>query len=279
MSNRVAPELPPTSAAADANNATWTQSASVYRTHFNWNDAGERIAIRQVSGLARGARILDVGVGAGRTSWLVGLLTNDYIGIDYTPAMVDVARQNCPWADIRLGDATSLDFDDDSFDLVFFSNAGIDSLGHQERSGALSEFARVLRPGGLLLYSTLNRSGPFFGAHPGPNHAPGKLPTPYRLGRFAARAALQPSAHLAGFRNVRRHAKLFEDHGDWAIDTIPTHAWSLVVHYITTAGARAEVAAHGFESTALLDQYGDPVEDNGPASGSAWFYVVTRLAD
>lgn len=276
MSNGLAQEKP--SAAAGANDSTWTQSASTYQTHFNWNDAGERIVIQQVAGEVRGARILDVGVGAGRTSWLLGLLTNSYIGVDYTPAMVEAARRNCPWADIRLGDACALDFEDDSADLIFFSNAGIDSLGHADRARALSEFARVLRADGILIYSTLNRSGPFFGAHPGPIHPSGRFPSPYRVGRFAARAVLHPTMHLAGFRNVHQHADLFEDHQDWAIDTMPTHDWSLVVHYITTAGARAEVAEHGFGSTSLLDQFGNSVEEPDPATGSAWFYVLTRRA-
>lgn len=277
MSERPTHTTTPEPTSVDGNSPVWTQSASTYRTHFNWNDAGERIAIRQVADQVRGARILDVGVGAGRTSWLVGLLSGDYTGIDYTPAMVDTARQNCPWADIRVGDACALDIESDSVDFVFFSNAGIDSLDHERRSRALAEFARVLRPDGILVYSTLNRSGPFYGAHPGPIHAPGKLPSPYRVGRFVARAGLQPRSHLAGFQNVRRHANLFEDHGDWAIDTMPTHDWSLVVHYITTAAAREEVRAHGFGSTALVDQYGAPVDTTDTAASSAWFYVITRL--
>ncbi|WP_446664583.1 class I SAM-dependent methyltransferase [Flexivirga sp. B27] len=260
----------------DPNLSTWTQSAPAYETHFNWNDAGERVAVQQVADAVRGGRVLDVGVGAGRTSWLLGLLTHQYTGVDSTPAMVSAAARNCPWADIRLGDASALDFADESFDLVFFSNAGIDSMNHAQRSRALSEFARVLRPDGILLYSTLNRSGPFFGAHPGPLHAPGKLPTPYRVGRFAARAMLHPGAHLSGFRHVRQHADQFEDHGDWAIDTMPTHDWSLVVHYITTRGARAEVTEHGFGATTLLDQYGLPIEDSEAGVDTAWFYVLAR---
>ncbi|MBB2890156.1 class I SAM-dependent methyltransferase [Flexivirga oryzae] len=261
---------------ADTNGSTWTHTAPVYSEHFNWNDAGERIAIQQVADEVRDTRILDVGVGAGRTSWLVGLLTHDYVGIDYAPAMVEAARKNCPWADIQLGDARALTFADDSFDMIFFSNAGIDSLNHDDRSRALDEFARVLRPGGRLIYSTLNRCGPFYGAHAGPTHAPGKLPTPYRAVRFAARAALRPGEHLAGFRNVHHNSAVFEDHGDWAIDTMPTHSWSLIVHYITPDAARTEVADHGFDSATVLDFDGQLLDDASLVARSPWFYVLAR---
>ena len=48
--------------------------------------------------------ILDVGVGGGRTTTMLRLLSDDYIGVDYTSEMVAVSRRNYPGADIRWGD-------------------------------------------------------------------------------------------------------------------------------------------------------------------------------
>lgn len=261
----------------DANSQAWAREAAFYGDQFDWNDAGERVAIHLVADEVRGGQVLDVGVGTGRTTWLLSLLTAHYVGVDYTPAMVRLARVGCPWADIRLGDARVLEFPDASTDFVFFSNAGIDSLSHDDRGLALTEFARVLRPGGVLVHSTLNRLGPFYRAGPGPVKPPGaRFAGVYRTARFAARAVRSPQDHVAGFRNVRAHRSLFEDHGDWAIDTMPTHRWSLLVHYATTATAAQEVAARGFDRIRLIDRYGGAVEPGDAAAHSAWFYLIAR---
>lgn len=260
----------------DTNVDTWSALCDVYSHDFNWNSDGERVAIRHVADVVRGGRVLDVGVGAGRTAWLVSLLTPQYTGIDYAARMVESARRNCPWADIRIGDARGLEFDDESFDFVFFSNAGIDSLNHQDRTTALAEFSRVLRPGGVLIYSTLNRQGPFYKCGPGPVASKKTVVSDiYAASRFVARVALRPREHLNAFKHIRHHRLLFEDHGDWAIDTMPTHEWSLVVHYTTPRAAVAETTRCGFESTVLIDAAGRFLNPPDPDTDAAWFYVVT----
>ena len=108
----------------------------------------------------------------GRTTSLLRLVSSDYVGIDYTPELVELCRRRHPDADIRLGDARDLsDIADGSQGLVVFSNNGIDAVDHDGRERVLSEAHRVLGAGGVLCYSTLNKDGPLFGAHPG--NAPG----------------------------------------------------------------------------------------------------------
>lgn len=263
----------------DINVATWGALAEIYSDYYNWNSDGERVAIRHIADVVRGGRVLDVGIGAGRTAWMVSLLTPHYIAIDYATAMVESARRNCPWADIRIGDARSLEFDDESFDFVLFSNAGIDSLNHEDRASALAEFSRVLSPGGVLIYSTLNRTGPFYKCGPGPVASKRTAVSEiYAVSRFVARVALRPREHLNAFKHVRAHRSLFEDHDDWAINTMPTHEWSLVVHYTTPRAAVAESKKYGFRSTVLIDAAGRFLATSDPDTNAAWFYVVTFKA-
>jgi SAM-dependent methyltransferase len=101
--------------------------------------------------------MLDLGVGAGRTTWFFAARAKSYLGLDCAPAMVERARAELPAYDFVVGDASRLDFAaDGSYDLVLFSFNGIDHLDLAGRVRALDEMVRVLRPGGTLLFSTHN---------------------------------------------------------------------------------------------------------------------------
>ncbi len=69
------------------------------------------------------------------------------VGVDIAAAMVQLARRLHPGLDFREADAEALPFEDGSFDAVVV-NFVILHLGRPER--AVSEFVRVLTPGGRL---------------------------------------------------------------------------------------------------------------------------------
>lgn len=261
----------------DENSSVWAQVVEDYADLNTWTDPGEMVVVSDLADTIRGSFILDVGVGAGRSAWFLRLLSENYLGVDYTPAMVEVARRMRPGVHFEVMDARNLaDVADGSCALVIFTHAGLDSLDHEGRAEALLEFRRVLAPDGVLVYSTLNRSGEFYQCGPGPVAPPGHRVGPYNAVRFAARAALRPGSHVRGFANVRRNRPLFTDHGDWAIDTMPTHDWSLLVHYVTTGRAIAEVAEAGLEVTRLVSREGEDLPIESSDSQTAWFHVVAH---
>jgi len=102
-----------------------------------------------------GARVLDVGCGAGTDLLLAARRTGPTgraIGIDMTEAMRARAREGAAFAgltnvSIHDGDATALPVEDGSIDVVI-SNGVINLVPDKER--ALAELYRVLRPGGRL---------------------------------------------------------------------------------------------------------------------------------
>lgn len=108
--------------------------------------------------LSEGSDVLDLGIGGGRTTPALRSFGGRYVGIDYSAAMVEAARAKFPDADLRVGNAIDLsDFADESFDAVVFSFNGIDYLNPRgSRERCLIECARVLRPGGVLIYSSHN---------------------------------------------------------------------------------------------------------------------------
>ncbi|WP_207843884.1 class I SAM-dependent methyltransferase [Williamsia soli] len=98
----------------------------------------------------RGGLVLDVGCGSGR---LHDAFTNvdQIVGIDYALAQLALYRRLHPEAPLVNADATHLPFFDNSFDSVLLGYHMIESvLGVQSRFAAISEAARILRPGGLL---------------------------------------------------------------------------------------------------------------------------------
>jgi ubiquinone/menaquinone biosynthesis C-methylase UbiE len=108
------------------------------------------------------ARILDIGVGAGRTTATIAPLVREYVGVDFSPAMVEACRTKFAGqlrnSRFDEADARHLDaYADASFDIVLFSFNGLDSIDYPDRMRALAEVRRVLRPGGYFWFSTHNK--------------------------------------------------------------------------------------------------------------------------
>ena len=92
-----------------------------YELEQGWNDPGEMSVLLSIASAVRGKPILDIGIGTGRTTPLLRLLTDDYVGIDYAANMVKAAKSAFPGVDLRVGDVRDLrDFEDGSKELVLF---------------------------------------------------------------------------------------------------------------------------------------------------------------
>lgn len=74
-------------------------------------------------------RILDLGVGGGRTTPYLSSLSRNYVGVDYSQEMIRVCRKKFPGKRFIVLDASDLSsFEDSSFDAVVFSFNGLDYL-------------------------------------------------------------------------------------------------------------------------------------------------------
>ena len=94
-------------------------------------------------------RVLDVGTGIGFLALPLAERGHDVVGIDLSDEMILMARERAKKRgldlDLRIGDAESLDLEDESFDVVV-SRWVLWTLPDPEK--AISEWMRVLKPGG-----------------------------------------------------------------------------------------------------------------------------------
>jgi SAM-dependent methyltransferase len=96
------------------------------------------------------SRILDVGCGSGT---FLRKAPDRIEGLDYNPENVEFCQTQGLKA--QTGDARQLPFADNSFDGVHFSHV-LQVFHSNDAVAALRELARVTRPGGLVVVTTLN---------------------------------------------------------------------------------------------------------------------------
>jgi 2-polyprenyl-6-hydroxyphenyl methylase / 3-demethylubiquinone-9 3-methyltransferase len=107
----------------------------------------------------RNTKVLDVGCGGGLLAEEIASMGFTVTGIDQSQKSIDVARvhsrQNGLAIDYRRGAAERLPFENGSFSIV----TCCDVLEHIRCwELVLCEIARVLRPGGIVFYDTINRT-------------------------------------------------------------------------------------------------------------------------
>ena len=145
------------------NKAYWTDRASGYSKvnqveletdqRQKWSDCLNAEILRQFPGAAADQlRVLEIGTGPGFFAILLCELRYDVTAIDLTPAMLEEAKKNAgeKVADIQFMEmnAEALTFEDASFDIVISRNL---TWNLPNPDAAYAEWARVLKPGGLLL--------------------------------------------------------------------------------------------------------------------------------
>lgn len=129
-------------------------SYTAYRSLFPEEEA----IFRKYESFFRDRTILDLGCGGGRTTGPLLRLTSHYTGLDYSAAMIEACRKRFSGTDFLHADASDLNpFMTGQFDCVWFSFNGLDCLSHSKRLRCLSEISRVLKPGGLFVFSSHNR--------------------------------------------------------------------------------------------------------------------------
>jgi ubiquinone/menaquinone biosynthesis C-methylase UbiE len=110
-------------------------------------------------------KILDVGCGAG--FWLRqfiqwGAQPEKLFGIDLLQERIQRGKELCPdGITLKWGDASNLEFEDSTFDLVVQITVFTSILDLQMKRRVATEMSRVLKPGGAILWYDYFVSNPY----------------------------------------------------------------------------------------------------------------------
>ena len=130
--------------------ARWQQAASAYEASFATATRQFIDPLLDAVDIASGTRLLDVACGPGLVATRAkqrGALSR---GLDFSPAMLAIARERNPAISFDEGDAEVLPYPDQAFDAVV-SNFGIHHVPRPHL--ALRAAHRVLRDGGRVAFS------------------------------------------------------------------------------------------------------------------------------
>jgi len=191
------------------------EAGSAERNAPLWNARPEDWAINEAQqiptyeaaidrvGLAPGQRVLEVGCGTGVFLRAAADRGAEVHGIDAAEALLAMARERVPGADLREGDMQFLPYEDDVFDVV----AGFNSFFFAANMvAALREAGRVARPGAPVVIQVWGRPercaltqmkgalAPFMPTPPPGAPAAPALWQPGALEQIAAEAGLDPAA-------------------------------------------------------------------------------------
>ncbi len=102
-------------------------------------------------------KMLDIGVGGGRTTVHFAQAAEEYWGIDYSEEMIRACRKRFRDASSKVKfavcDARAMNICPDSFfSLILFSYNGIDYISHEDRFRVFKEVQRVGSAGGLFCF-------------------------------------------------------------------------------------------------------------------------------
>lgn len=139
----------------------WRPNFQQWREDRIWQERVQRERLAQIErygGALRGRRILDLGSGMGGTSVALALAGAFPLAYEYNRAYCEITQLRAARYNLNLpvinGAGEALPFADNSFDLV----TCWDVLEHvQDPELLLAEISRVVRPGGRVLITAINR--------------------------------------------------------------------------------------------------------------------------
>ena len=176
---------------------------------------------------SKASRVLDLGCGTGFFTHKIRQKyeASHIVGLDLAQGMIDYCHHHQPnIAEWVCGDAENLPFEDSSFDVIFSSLA---IQWCHDFSRVLVEAKRVLKPGGVFLFSTLGPKTLFE-----LRDAWSKVDDYQHVNQFVAIKTLQQKVINGGFSETQWQVK-YEIQTYQAVKELTTELKKLGAHNVT----------------------------------------------
>ena len=211
-----------------------------------------------------GKKVLDLGVGAGRTTRFLLPLASSYTGVDLSPQMIARSRQIFPKARLLEMDIRELGaLADETFDFVFAPWAVLDALAPDDREKALRRIAGLTANGGAFVVSSHNRSAALSGKPPA-----------LEWSRRPVRCLLNVGHFVIARFNYLRMKHLREETPGYALFNDMAHGWQGVFYYIDREAQIAQLARHGFRVNEVYGEDGRMVGPDDDVSPDGCLHYV-----
>lgn len=232
------------------------QTVNYYKQQQPFLQDGEKSIMRLIEKRISSMKMLDIGVGAGRTTSFFATRVKQYLGIDYSATMVSACKVLYPSFAFEVGDVRQLTYADSSFDFLLFSFNGLDSISPPDRHMALKEIYRVLAPGGYFAFCTHNLSGidKLF-----------KFPISFNIKKWYKVIVLRNANK--GYRQLKQsnHAVILDGANGYTISN----------YYTTVDFQLGQLAEFGFDDIQIINRRGEIIQaEQAKREKDLWLYFL-----
>ena len=223
----------------------------------------EQVLFDKLLPTIKDSKILDIGVGGGRTTRYLLSISRDYTGVDYVRQFAEATQKKYENAEILCGDVRDMkEFQAETFDFALFSYNGIDHISNAERVKALKEIYRVLKKDGIFMFSSHNRDYRYFDKFPWQQKI--------HFNRSYLLFCLHCLYYLPNHFRMKQHEIHTED---YAVINDGDHRYSLLIYYIGIDKQIEQLTDIGFSGSEAYNMAGETVTSD---VSSHWIYYLAK---
>jgi ubiquinone/menaquinone biosynthesis C-methylase UbiE len=209
--------------------------------------------------------ILDIGCGAGRTTYFLKKYSDHYIGFDYSYAMIEFCKEKVNNTQLLQCDVRHIAFRNEKFDFVLFSKMGLDDITHDGRLKGLQEIHRVLKENGIFVFSSNNRKWIGYMSH-------SKIKLSKNPRKLIRNIAVFVKQNYLILRNRKQQIST----ESYAMINEFSHGEALLSYHIDKKSQILQLYDCGFETIEMYDQFGNTLHPDSDDIRSRWIHYVAR---